>query len=153
MASAMPYMPFYPSDYLSDTQHLTTVEHGAYLLLIFNYWQRGSALPDDNRRLAGIAKLPLDQWLDVRVALEDFFVILDGYWQHIRIEKEFAKVKNASKKASLAGKASAAKRQKLKENLTVVQRKANGRSTFVNHTNTNTNTDTDINHQEEPLTF
>src|SRR4051794_27031196 len=36
-----PWMAFYPADYLGDTGHLSTTEHGAYALLIFNYWMRG----------------------------------------------------------------------------------------------------------------
>jgi len=144
MSSALPYMKFYPTDYLSDTQHLTTVEHGAYMLLILNYWQRGGPLPDDDRRLSGIARLSFEQWLNVRSTLVEYFHVEGGFWRHNRVELELLAVQAKSKKASRAGKMSAAKRMSENNNLTSVERPLNNRSTTkrpFNHTDTDTDTD------------
>ena len=51
--AALPYMQLYIADYLADTMHLSAEEHGAYLLLMFNYWQTGKPIPKN--RLAKIA--------------------------------------------------------------------------------------------------
>ena len=48
-----PYMPFFVGDYLADTSHLTTTQHGAYLLLIMHYWATGG-LPTTDRELRTI---------------------------------------------------------------------------------------------------
>jgi uncharacterized protein YdaU (DUF1376 family) len=92
------WMPFYVSDYLADTGHLTTAEHGAYMLLIMHYWSNGG-LPDDDRKLARICRMSPDEWRDVRETLSDFFH--DG-WRHKRIDAEFLKAAERSEKASAA---------------------------------------------------
>ena len=128
--AAIPYMNLYVADYLSDTAHLTTLEHGAYMLLLFNYWQRGEALPGDDRKLARIAHLTDAEWHDIRPSLVDFFVEQDGRWRHARVERELASFRTKAEKASNAGRASA-------------QRRSNGRSTDVEQTFNHTDTDTD----------
>jgi uncharacterized protein YdaU (DUF1376 family) len=138
--AALPYIQLYVADYLADTSHLSTVQHGAYLLLIMNYWQRGKALKDDNERLANVARMSNEEWTKHRDALEEFFDVVDGEWIHRRIERDLNAVLAKSAKARAAGKASA-------------ERKVNARSTNVatndghtlNHTDTDTDTDTDIN--------
>jgi uncharacterized protein YdaU (DUF1376 family) len=84
-----PWMPFWPGDYLADTQHLETVQHGAYLLLILHYWDTGKPLPDDDRQLATITKLPLHSWRAMRPKLQAFFH--DG-WHHKRIDSDIIKI-------------------------------------------------------------
>jgi len=100
--TARPWMPFYVGDYLSATGHLSTTEHGAYMLLILHYW-RNKGLPDDDERLARITKLPLRIWQDIRPTIQDFF--FDG-WKHERIEFELTEAARTSAAARRAGKAS-----------------------------------------------
>jgi uncharacterized protein YdaU (DUF1376 family) len=147
MASKIPYMPFYPSDYLTDTQHLTTQEHGAYLLLILNYWQRGEPLEDNDRKLAGIAKMDLFDWSVVRVSLQDFFQIKDGFWYHKRVDKELAQVKATSIKAARNGKLggiiSSRNRLKSQQISAVATGSLDYRSRLAQGSSSYTDTDTD----------
>ena len=94
-----PWMPLYVGDYLGDTGHLTTAQHGVYLLLMMHYWRKGE-LPDDDRQLSKITKLPLRTWCEYRPTLQDFFY--DG-WKHKRIDAELARMMQVSAKRAIAG--------------------------------------------------
>ena len=94
-----PWMPLYVGDYLGDTGHLTTAQHGAYLLLMMHYWRKGE-LPDDDRQLSKITKLPLKTWCDYRPILQDFF---HGGWRHKRIDAELERMVRLSEKRAIAG--------------------------------------------------
>jgi uncharacterized protein YdaU (DUF1376 family) len=94
-----PWMPLYIGDYLGDTGHLTTTQHGAYLLLMMHYWRKGE-LPDDDKQLSKITKLPLKIWIEYRPVIQDFFH--DG-WRHKRIEVELFKVLSISENRKRAG--------------------------------------------------
>ncbi|EJM3643980.1 DUF1376 domain-containing protein [Salmonella enterica] len=76
--AALPYMQLYIADYLADTMHLSTEEHGAYLLLMFNYWQTGRAIPKN--RLAKIARVSSERWMEMEPDLSDFFDDDGNYW-------------------------------------------------------------------------
>lgn len=95
-------MPLYIADYLADTRRLSTLEHGAYMLLIMDYWRNGS-LPNDEEKLARIAGLSRREWASVRDSVAPLFH--DG-WKHKRIDAELAK----SVEKSNAARQSAAKR-------------------------------------------
>lgn len=94
-----PWMPLYVGDYLGDTGHLTTMQHGAYLLLMMHYWRKGQ-LPDDDRQLSKITKLPLKTWCEYRPTLQEFFQ--EG-WKHKRIDAELAKMMRVSEQRAVAG--------------------------------------------------
>jgi uncharacterized protein YdaU (DUF1376 family) len=94
-----PWMPLYVGDYLGDTGHLTTAQHGAYLLLMMHYWRKGE-LPDDDQQLCKIAKLSPKTWCQYRATLQDFFY--EG-WKHKRIDAELAKMMRVSEKRAIAG--------------------------------------------------
>ncbi|EPB5028867.1 DUF1376 domain-containing protein [Escherichia coli] len=101
------------ADYLADTMHLSAEEHGAYLLLMFNYWQTGKPIPKN--RLAKIARLTNERWADVEPSLQEFFCDNGEEWVHLRIEEDLASVREKLTKKSAAGKASVQARRSRKE--------------------------------------
>lgn len=106
---ASAWMPFYIGDYLGDTQRLTTEQHGAYLLLILDYWRNGPA-PDDDAVLQQITKLDSKGWKRCRPAISRLFKIVDGEWKHKRIDAELVKAKaNAERRSEKASKAAQAR--------------------------------------------
>ncbi|WP_227819134.1 DUF1376 domain-containing protein [Raoultella ornithinolytica] len=88
--AALPYMQLYIADYLADTMHLSTEEHGAYLLLMFNYWQTGRAIPKS--RLAKIARVSDDRWKELEPVIKEFFEEENESWVHLRIERDIENV-------------------------------------------------------------
>jgi uncharacterized protein YdaU (DUF1376 family) len=94
------WMPLWIGAYLADTLHLTTLQHGAYLLLLMAYWRERSALPDDDEQLRSIAKLERSEWKRLRPVLAKFFRVGDGHWWHKRVEKEMAAAEDRSSKAA-----------------------------------------------------
>lgn len=104
------WMPLYVGDYLRDTGHLTTLEHGAYLLLIMHAWTHDGELPDDDLRLRAIAHLDARDWRRCRDSVRSFFYSASGRLRHKRVDAELQVSRGRQEKASLAGKASAAQR-------------------------------------------
>ncbi|EEA4903783.1 DUF1376 domain-containing protein, partial [Salmonella enterica subsp. enterica serovar Stanley] len=111
--AALPYMQLYIADYLADTMHLSAEEHGAYLLLMFNYWQTGRAIPKS--RLAKIARISSERWGAVEESLREFFIDNGTEWIHERIENDLAAVRDVLAKKSAAGKASVQSRRNRKK--------------------------------------
>ena len=123
------YMPFHPGDYLTDTAHLSAAEHGAYFLLILNYWQRGEALPMDDRKLRGIARMTADEWAASRETVLEFFDERNGALHHKRIDEELERARAKSEKARENGRRSAGAKRPLNERSTNAQRPLSDRST------------------------
>jgi uncharacterized protein YdaU (DUF1376 family) len=99
------WMPLFVGDYLRDTTRLTTEKHGAYLLLIMDYWING-APPDDDEVLSSITKMQLPAWRKIRPSLVQLFNVVDGFWHHKRIDEELLKAaENAERYATRAKKA------------------------------------------------
>lgn len=100
-------MPFWIGDYIRDTMHLSAAESGAYLHLIMAYWVSGG-LPNDDRKLAVIAKMELTEWKETRPTIEAFFG--PGFSSHKRIDKELVataeKIANRSEVGRKGGIAS-----------------------------------------------
>lgn len=78
-----PALTLWTDAYLSDTRHLSTLEHGAYLLLLMEAWRRPyNVLPGDDTTLARLAGLTLAEWLAIRdVIIDRWSVNADGSLQ------------------------------------------------------------------------
>lgn len=110
MADPKVWMPFFVADYLADTGHLGTIEHGAYLLLILHYWRTAKPLPSDEGQLRKIARMTPAEWADGRGVLLDFFDLDGGVYRHTRIDQELRDASTRIDAKSRGGKAAAAKR-------------------------------------------
>lgn len=101
------WMPLYIPDYLADTAHLTTIQHGAYMLLLMHYWRNGP-LPDDDEELASIAKADAKTWKAIGRTIRRFFShIDDGLLHQKRMDHERSRWAELSDRRSRAGKAGA----------------------------------------------
>lgn len=73
--SQAPSMPMYWDAYLADTTHLSTEEHGAYMLLLGAMWRRNGFVPDDdidNARILGMTKA---KWKRIKARLSTLLII------------------------------------------------------------------------------
>jgi uncharacterized protein YdaU (DUF1376 family) len=90
------WMPLYIGDYLADTMHLDAQEHGAYLLLLMHQWRNGP-LPDDDKALAGIARVERKVWTNVVApVVRRFFEVVDGKLVQKRLQSERQKADKLS---------------------------------------------------------
>ena len=100
-----PWMPLYVADYLADTVHLTTAEHGAYLLLLMYYWTHGS-LPADENTIRRITRMHAAQWTHSGKRVLDFFTPEGLNRRNKRADLELAKAFEISKVNSANAKRS-----------------------------------------------
>jgi uncharacterized protein YdaU (DUF1376 family) len=99
------WMPLCVADYLADTMHLTTVQHGAYMLLLMHYWRNGP-LPNDAKQLAMIARADGKAWgKDIWPVVGDFFRLQDGRLHQKRADAELARAEDKSGKRRAAAEA------------------------------------------------
>ena len=108
-------MPLYVGDYLSATTRLTTEQHGAYLLLLLDYWKSGPP-PNDDAVLAQIARMSPAAWRKAKPAIIGFFSIEGGKLIQKRVERERVRAAENVEKRRKAGKASAEARALAKQN-------------------------------------
>jgi uncharacterized protein YdaU (DUF1376 family) len=110
-------MPFYVGDYIRDTQHLTTEQHGAYLLLIFAMFSAGGSLPNDEAKLSRIARMTKAKWLSNRDDILPFFQIDGDALTHSKItevrKKYEEKLHKLAQNGSKGGTAKALKNQEM----------------------------------------
>jgi uncharacterized protein YdaU (DUF1376 family) len=98
------WMRFHVGDYLADTMHLSTFQHGIYVLLIMHYFKHGS-LPETEGELARIAKVTALHWRQASPPVLALFRVSEsGARRHTRIDAERAHAREVSEARSFAGK-------------------------------------------------
>lgn len=96
-----PKFPLWTDAYLADTTHLTTIEHGAYLLLLITMWRTNAkCLPNDDKLLARYAKLTGGQWARIKSVIMPFFHVVGDQITQGRLTDEAEAVRQHSAKQS-----------------------------------------------------
>lgn len=102
------YIPLYIGDYLADTRHLSTEQHGAYILLLMCAWRCEGYLPNDEKKLARYAGLSVKKWQSISSDILDFFEVESDKIYQKRLLQEYIKyakkVEVNSKNGSLGGR-------------------------------------------------
>ena len=124
MANSSPAFQFYPADFVGDpnVMAMSTTEAGAYIFLICAAWEEKptGTLPDDDSRLARIARLRLSDWKRIKANVMAAFVYDDELkrWKQKRLIREAAhqearrdQAKNASAKRWESGSNADGKRK------------------------------------------
>ncbi|MBZ9676410.1 YdaU family protein [Mesorhizobium sp. ES1-1] len=101
--SERPFMQLYVSDFIGDTLQLSTEQIGAYMLLLMAMWNAGGRLPDDDARLARVARLSPKKWRVIGGDLMTFFDREGGEICHKRLTRELRKASGKSEARAAAG--------------------------------------------------
>lgn len=107
------WYPRYIGDYHRDTMHLSTVQHGAYMLLMDAYWINKGPLTYEDEKFANITRLSLSDWLATRSVIAKFFNVETSeitVWRHKRIDFELQKALKNKERKSLGAKKTNQKR-------------------------------------------
>ncbi|UZW54948.1 DUF1376 domain-containing protein [Sphingobium sp. JS3065] len=110
-----PALPIWTDAYLADTRHLSTLEHGAYFLLMMEAWRRPTcSLPDDDAMLARLAGLDAADWAAVKPVIMSLWKLdrRSKTWTQKRLskEKQYVRKKSKSQKEKAAKRWNKAKK-------------------------------------------
>jgi len=105
------FLPLHGKDYRGDTAHLTLEQHGAYMLLLIEQWDKGEILLDDknlNRIFMGAERTDA-----VKEVIQEFFVSAnEGSIQNLRLARERDHAKTIYERKVTAAKRVSAERNK-----------------------------------------
>lgn len=97
------WMPLYMGDYFADTMHLTTEEHGAYLLMLMTAWNRGGKLPNNDGQLALICRCDRKKWNSLKKVVLSFFEVVGEYIVQQRLLAEYDRAVKINEKQKANG--------------------------------------------------
>jgi len=99
--SDLPWVRFFPSDWLAGTRGMSAAETGIYITLIATMYERGEPIPEDTKRLArlcGASNSAFKQALEILIDEGKIDRVEGGLWNR-KVEKE---CKNRSEKSEMA---------------------------------------------------
>ena len=107
------FLPLHGKDYRGDTAHLSLEQHGAYMLLLIEQWDKSKILLDDknlNRIFMGAERTD-----DVKEVIQEFFVpASEGSIQNLRLARERDHAKTIyERKVNAARRVSAERNKKV----------------------------------------
>ncbi len=86
----LPYMRFHISDYLADTGHLSTVQHGAYLRLLLLMWDTRGSIPADADWIRHRLRITVAEYNRHYVpVLDEFCKRSRNRWTQKRLAREY----------------------------------------------------------------
>ncbi|MBY7649612.1 MAG: hypothetical protein C4617_03845 [Candidatus Liberibacter europaeus] len=111
-----PWYKRYPADFISGVLGLTLEQKGAYCIILDLMYDRGGAIPDDEKYIAGVCGCSTRKWRNIRESLERSKKIFfqDGYIYNTRVEKEIIKAIKATEECQKNGRKGGIKSAKMR---------------------------------------
>jgi uncharacterized protein YdaU (DUF1376 family) len=138
------YYKHHIGDYRRDTAHLSLLEHGIYRQLMDTYYLAEEPIPSETelvmRRLSARTE---QERAAVNMVLSEFFLLVDGAWQHARCDSEIAAYHKRAEASATNGKHGGRPPGKPKKTKLVKSRGATEKAT-TNHEPLTNNQDTPI---------
>lgn len=100
----LPVLPLRVSDLLSDTNHMTAEQFGAYCRILFTMWRHGGRLPNNPQQLARIAGVDSRRWHLMADAVMAPLTVVDNSLSQKRLSATFLDVRELRSKRAKAAK-------------------------------------------------
>lgn len=97
------WMPIWIGKYMADTMNFTTLQHGAYFLLLMAMWKGKGVLSADDEDLASTAKLSPEQWAGMKAKILAKFEIDGATMTQSRLATERERAQHVSEVRKAAG--------------------------------------------------
>ena len=102
--SKVPMQQWFPDTHIAHTFNLTLEEQGAYRLLMDNMWIKGGSIRDDDKEVARMLRISVKRWQRLKLKLADYLTINMNIITQKRLQEDYNKVRENSKKNSENGK-------------------------------------------------
>lgn len=145
------FLPLYTGDYRRDTQHLSPLKHGVYLLLLFHCWDTRGPLPLDEQEMAGIANCRSSDEIEaLRYVVRRFFVQMDDGHYNERMQREIERAEAISTSRSDFGRRGANERMRRLREAQAIAKQVLSKSLASDATPTTTTTSTTTTTKPKP---